>query len=74
MDLLIKIKENTLESDIRSLIQYLKSKNYIKKFQIHTDEESELNKISDKETIKGLHITSTKALNDFLEKENESIF
>jgi hypothetical protein len=74
MDLLIKIKENTLESDIKNLIVYLKSKNFIKKFQINTNEKNDINRISDKETIEGIHITSTKALNEFLANENESIF
>jgi len=74
MDLLIKIKENTLESDIKNLIVYLKSKKFIKKFQIHTNEKNDLNKISDRGTIEGIHITSSKALTEFLENESESIF
>ncbi|MEI8202561.1 MAG: hypothetical protein WCH34_06085 [Bacteroidota bacterium] len=74
MDLLIKIKENSLESDIISLINYLKSQNCVKKFDVRADDLNSIKSISDKETINAMHLTSSKALANFLENEKESIF
>ena len=74
MDLLIKIKENSLESDIISLISYLKSQRCVKKFDVRADDLNSINSISDKETINAMHLTSSKALAKFLENEKESIF
>ncbi len=74
MDLLIKIKENSLESDIISLISYLKSQRCVKKFDVRADDLNSIKSISDKETINAMHLTSSKALAKFLENEKESIF
>ena len=74
MDLLIKIKENSLESDIISLISYLKSHSCVKKFDVRADDLTTIKSISDKETINAMHLTSSKALAKFLENEKESIF
>ncbi len=74
MDLLVKIKENSLESDITHLISYLKTQKCVKKFDMRADNLHTIKSISDKETIKAMHLTSSKALSKFLENEIESIF
>ncbi len=74
MDLLVKIKENSLESDIIGLISYLKSQRCVKKFDVRADNLNTINSISDKETLNAMHLTSSKALSTFLENEKESIF
>lgn len=74
MDLLIKIKENSLEKDITGLISYLKSQSCVKKFDVRADDLNTINSISDKETLNAMHLTSSKALSKFSETEKESIF
>lgn len=74
MDLLVKIKENSLESDIINLIRYLKTQNCVKKFDVRSDDLNTIKSISDKETINAMHLTSSKALAKFLENEKEPIF
>lgn len=74
MDLLIKIKENSLEREIINLIRYLKKQSCVKKLDVRSDDLIQIQSISDKETISTLHITSSNALADFLENEKDPIF
>ena len=74
MDLLLKINENSLESEIINLINYLKTQKCVKKFDVRADDLSTIKSISDKETINAMHLTTSKALAKFLENEKESIF
>jgi hypothetical protein len=74
MDLIVKIKENYLENDIVNLLAYLKSNKCVKKFDVRVENLRKIKKISDKETVNSLHLTSSKALSTFLENEKESIF
>ena len=74
MDLLVKIKETSLESDIMGLISYLKAQKCVKKFDVRADDLNTINSIVDKGTLNAMHLTSSKALTTFLENEKESIF
>ena len=74
MDVLVKFKENSVESDITSLLTYLKTNRSVQKFDVRTDDLQTIKRISDKETINAMHLTSSKALATFLENENEAIF
>jgi hypothetical protein len=74
MDLIVKIKENSLETDIMSLVAYLKTNKCVKKFDVRVNNLRKIKNISDKETVDSLHLTSSTALSDFLKNENESIF
>ena len=74
MDLLVKIKENSKESEVTSLISYLKTQKCVKKFDVRADDLNTIKSISDKETIKAMHLTSSIALSKFLENEKEAIF
>lgn len=55
-------------------INDLKSNKCVKKFDVRVENLSKIKKISDKETVNSLHLTSSTALLTFLENENESIF
>jgi len=74
MELIVKIQNNSVESEILKLIKYLRSQKCVRKFDIITDDMSTIKNISDKETVNAIHLTSSKALADFLSKETESIF
>jgi hypothetical protein len=74
MELIVKISNNTEESEISKVIKYLKSKKFVRKFDILTDDLSEVKNLSDKETVSAIHCTTSKALANFLSKETESIF
>jgi len=74
MELIVKIQNNSVESEILKLIRYLKAQKCVRKFEIVTDDLNTIKNISDKETINAIHLTSSKALADFLRKETESIF
>jgi hypothetical protein len=74
MELIVKIKNKTVDSEISKITKYLKSQKCVRKFDIVTDDMSTIKNISDKETVDAIHHTTSKALNDFLNKETESIF
>lgn len=74
MDVLVKFKANSPETDINGLLSYLKTNRSVQKFDVRSDDMQLIEKISDKETINALLLTSSKALTSFLENENESIF
>lgn len=74
MDLLVRIKENSEAKEITNLISFLKAQKCVKKFDVMEDDLKTIKSISDKETIKAIHLTSSKALAKFLENENEPIF
>ena len=74
MELIIKIKNNSGESEISRVIKYLRSQKCVRKFNLVSDDLNTIKNISDKETVNAIHLTSSKALADFLSKETEPIF
>ena len=74
MELIIKLKNNSGESEISKIIKYLKSQKCVRKFDVLSDDLSTIKSISDKETVNAIHRTTSKALTDFLSKETEPIF
>jgi len=74
MELLIKIKDNTLDSEIVKLISYLKNQNCVKKFDMRTNNFKKILNITDKETLNAMHYTSSQTIATFLENEKDSIF
>ena len=61
MELIVKIKKNTLDTDIVKIIRYLKSQKCVRKFDIVTDDVSTIKDISDMETVKAIHKTTSEA-------------
>jgi hypothetical protein len=74
MELIIKIKNNSDESEISRVIKYLRSQKCVRKFDMVSDDMSTIQNISDKETVNAIHCTTSKTLTDFLSKETEAIF
>jgi len=74
MELIVKIKNNSGESEVSRVIKYLRSQKCVRKFDLVTDDLKTIKSISDKETIDAIHNTTSLALADFLKKETESIF
>ena len=74
MELIVKIKKNTLDTDISKIIRYLKTQKCVRKFDLVTDDIQTIKSITDKETIQAIHKTTSKALTEFLNKETETIF
>jgi hypothetical protein len=74
MELIVKIKNNSGESEISRIIKYLRSQKCVRKFDMVSDDLSTIKNISDKETVDAIHSTTSRALTDFLSKETESIF
>lgn len=74
MELIIKLKNNSGESEISRIIRYLKSQKCVRKFDVVSDDLNIIKNISDKETVDAIHRTTSKALTDFLSKETEPIF
>ena len=61
MELIVKRKKNTLDTDIVKIIRYLKSQKCVRKFDIVTDDVSTIKDISDMETVKAIHKTTSEA-------------
>ncbi len=74
MELIVKIKNNSGESEILRIMRYLKLQKCVRKFDLVSNDLNTIKTISDKETVSAIHVTTSKALNDFLSKETESIF
>jgi len=74
MELIVKIKNNSGESEISRIMRYLKLQKCVRKFDLVSNDLNTIKTISDKETVNAIHVTTSKALNDFLNKETESIF
>jgi len=74
MELIVKIKNNSVESEISKIMRYLKLQKCVRKLDLVSNDMNTIKAISDKETVNAIHTTSSKALNDFLSKETESIF
>ncbi len=74
MELIVKIKDNSKETEVSRIVKYLKTQKCVRKFDMVSDDLSTVKNISDKETVNAIHMTSSKALTDFLSKETESIF
>jgi len=74
MELIVKIKNNSGESEISRVIKYLKSQKCVRKFDLVSDDLNTIKNISDKETVNAIHRTTSKSLTDFLSKETEPIF
>ncbi len=74
MELIVKIKKDTLDTDISKIMRYLKTQKCVRKFDLVTDDINTIKSISDKETVEAIHQTTSKALTDFLNKETETIF
>ena len=74
MELIVKIKNNSEESEISRIMRYLKLQKCVRKFDLVSNDMNTIKTISDKETVNAIHATTSKALNAFLDKEKEPIF
>jgi len=74
MELIVKIKDKTVASEISKITRYLKSQKCVRKCDLISDDMNIIESISDNETIEAIHNTTSNALSDFLKKETESIF
>ena len=68
------IKNNSNENDVLRVVKYLKSQKCIRKFDLISNDLNTVKTIFDKETVNAINSTSTMALIDFLQSENEPIF
>ena len=74
MEILVKISNNSRESEISRITKYLRTLKFVKKFDIFSDDFRTIKNISDKETVGAIHKTSSKSLAAFLKNETEPIF
>jgi len=75
MELLVKInKTHSFNDDISRILKYLNTQSCVSKLDLISDDLKTIKRVSDKTTVKAIHNTTSKALADFLEKENEAIF
>jgi hypothetical protein len=58
----------------QELSDIIRSQKCVRKTDLVTDDLSTIKNISDKETVNAIHLTSSKALTDFLKNETEPIF